>query len=75
LAVPVSFRESQFPARPRWLGEERGPEPVPKLSMSVAMLQSCLFYMAYGAVSLGLVGLCVWALLPSSTETLERVSE
>jgi hypothetical protein len=43
--------------------------------MSVAMLQSYLFYAAYGAVALGLVGLSVWALLPGSPETLEHASE
>ena len=44
-------------------------------SMSVAMLQSYLFYVAYGAVSLALVVVCVWALLPGASESLERIPE
>lgn len=39
------------------------------------MVQSYLFYVAYGVVTLGLVGLCVWALLPSPPKTLEHASE
>jgi hypothetical protein len=42
--------------------------------MSVAMLQPYLFYAAYGAVTLGLVALCAWALLPSS-EAADRAHE
>lgn len=34
--------------------------------MSVVMLQTYLFYAAYGAVALALVGLSVWAVRPSS---------